>query len=107
MDLFSSALQKAQASIDKSLGIDEQLANDAMGTRAPVVRPARAIARVCMCVRAARRGYLLAPAATRVWSELLRNARGVLQRPPGPRATSCLSSRAGRAPKSSCRRPAS
>jgi len=31
MAFFTNALQAAQASIDKSLGIDEKLASDAMG----------------------------------------------------------------------------
>jgi hypothetical protein len=32
MAFFANALQAAQASIDKSLGIDEKLASDAMGS---------------------------------------------------------------------------
>ena len=35
MDFFSSAIQKAQASVDQALGIDEALANDAMGSFLP------------------------------------------------------------------------
>ena len=32
MDYFSNAIQKAQASVDQALGIDEGIANEAMGT---------------------------------------------------------------------------
>lgn len=31
MDYFSNAIQKAQASVDQALGIDEGIANEAMG----------------------------------------------------------------------------
>ena len=36
MAFFTNALQAAQASIDKSLGIDEKLASDAMGSESRV-----------------------------------------------------------------------